>query len=83
MAISLLTYLATFSGQFYFWRSYFFILPPSNYFDTTVTISKQLLLQSCYFFEELPFPEQSPLGSSYFFRIATFSKENFYQAATS
>ena len=50
MVISLLAYIVTFSGQFYFWRKYFFTLSQSNYFDTTVTLSKQLLLQSCYFF---------------------------------
>ena len=43
IAISLLAYVATFSGL-YFWRSYFFTLFQSNYFDTTVTFSEQLFL---------------------------------------
>ena len=48
--ISLLEYVATFSGQIYFCRSYFFTLFQSNYFDTTVTFSGQLFLQnSCCF----------------------------------
>ena len=43
-------YVATFSGQLYFGRSYLFILFESNYFDTTVTFWGQVFLQnSCYF----------------------------------
>ena len=50
IAISLLAYVATFSGQLYFGRSYFFTLFQSNYFDTIVTFSGQLFLQySCCF----------------------------------
>ena len=50
IAISLLAYVATFSGQLYFGRSYFFTLFQSNYFDTTVTVSGQLFLaSSCCF----------------------------------
>ena len=54
MAISLLAYVATFSGQLYFRRSYFF---------KTVTFSEHLL-----FFWRAPFSEQSILWGSYFFR---------------
>ena len=50
MAISLLSYEATFSGQLYFWRNYFFILLQSNYFDVAVTFLEQLFLQSGYLF---------------------------------
>ena len=71
MAISLLAYVATFSGQLYFWRNYFTLLQ-SNCFDTKVTISEQLYLQRCYFFEELPFSEQPPLRSSHFFQNSCF-----------
>ena len=76
IAISPLAYVATFSGQLYFGRSYFFTLFQSNYFDTTVTFSGQLFLFS-------PFSEQSLFRRSYFFRIASFSERKFYRAATS
>ena len=49
IATSLLAYVATFSGQLYFGRSYFFTLFQRNYFDTTVTFLQQLFLQnSCF-----------------------------------
>ena len=65
IATSLLAYVATFSRQLYFGRSYFFTLFQSNYFDATVTFSVQLFLQnSCFFF---------------FFRTVTFSQELFFQ----
>ena len=58
---------ATFSGQFCFWRNYFFTLFQSNYFNTTVTFSKQLFLQSISAsFEEL------------FFRTVTSSQQLFF-----
>ena len=82
MAISFFAYVATFSGQLHFWRNYFSTLLQSNNFDTTVTFSEQLFLQSCYFSEKLPFSELSPLRCSHFFRIATVSEQNFYRAAT-
>ena len=50
MAISILAYSVTFSGQLYFWRNYFFTLLQSNYFDTAITFSEQLFLQSSYIF---------------------------------
>ena len=65
IATSLLTYVATFSGQLYFWRSYFFTLFQSNYSDTAVTFSGQLFLQNSCFFS--------------FFRTVTFSQELFFQ----
>ena len=48
--ISLLAYVATFSGQLNFERSYFFTLFQNNYFEITVSFSGQLFLQnSCFF----------------------------------
>ena len=78
MAISLFVYIVSFSGKFYFWGNYFFTLPQSNYFDEAGVTSEVLL-----FLRSFLFLEQSPLRSSQIFRIATFSEENFYQAATS
>ena len=80
-AISLIACVATFSGQLCFWRSYFFTLFQSDYFDTTVTFSEQLFFQSSCFF--LLFSEQSLFRSSYFFRIASCSERQFYRAVTS
>ena len=81
IAISLIGCVATFSGQLYFWRSYFFTLFQSDYFDTAVTFSEQLFFQSSCFF--LLFLEQSLFRSSYSFRIASFSERQFYRAVTS
>ena len=74
--------MSTFSGQLYFWRNYFTLLQ-SNYFKHNIyfvgaAISSELLL----FFEELHFSAQSSLRSSYFFKIATFSEQNFHRAAS-
>ena len=60
-----LAHVATFSAQLYFGRSYFFKLFQSNYFDTTVTFSRQIFLQNSCFFP--------------FFRTVTFSQELFFQ----
>ena len=73
IAISLLAYVATFSGQRYVWRSYLFTLLQSNYFNTTVTFSEQLFLQSWYFFSGAS--QELLLRSSHFFKIATFSEQ--------
>ena len=67
-------YIGTFFGQLYVWRNYLLTLLQSNYFNTNVAFSEQLLFQS--FLKELPFSEQFPLRSSYFFRIDTFSEQN-------
>ena len=80
MAISLLIYVATFSEQFRFWRNDFFTLFQSNYFDTTVTFSEQLFLQSSCFFGELLFQNNHFFRSSCFFRTATFLERIFYRA---
>ena len=75
IAISLLAYVATFSGQLYFGRSYFFTLFQSNYFDTTVTFSGQLFLQNSCFF---------PLfQNSHFFAGAIFSEQLLCRSETS
>ena len=66
MTISLLPYVATFSEQCYFWRSYFFTLFQSNYFDTIV------IFQGSCFFQELFFQNNHFFRSSYFFRNSYF-----------
>ena len=90
IAISLLAYVATFSGQLYFGRSYFFTLFQSNYFDTTVTFSGQLFLQnSCFFLlfqnsyllYQLPF-QKSYFFTTYFFRGVTISQLWLLSAVT-
>ena len=63
IAISLLVYVATFSGQLYFWRSNFFTLFQSDYFDTTVTFWGQLFFQNSFFFRA------KILQNSHFLRI--------------
>ena len=75
IAISLLPRVATFSGQLYFWRSYFFtfFLHRSDFSGISVTFLKQLLFSL--------FLEQSLLRSSHFFRTASFSEWKFYRAA--
>ena len=70
IAISPFTYVATFSRQLYFARSYFLTLLQSNYFNRTVTFSGQLFS---------PFAEQSLFGRSYFFRIASFSEQTLFE----
>ena len=71
-SVSLLAYVATFSGQLCFWRSYFFTLFRSNYFDMTVTFSEQLFLQnSCFFL---------PFQNSHFFASVIFSESLLFQS---
>ena len=75
IANSLLAYVATFSGQLYFGRSYFFTLFQSNYFDTTVTFSGQLLLQnSCCFLL---------FQNSHFFTGVIFSEQLLFRGENS
>ena len=54
-------------GQLYFWKSYFFTVFESNFFQsiTRVTFSEQLFLQSRCLFWGAPFSKQS-LFSSFF-----------------
>ena len=77
MAISLLIYIATFSGQLYFRRSYFLPLPQTNYIDTMVTFSGQLFLQSSCFYEELLFQK------GHFFAAVTIWEWLYFQSDTS
>ena len=79
MTISLLPYVATSSEQFYFWRSNFFTLFQSNYFDTTVTFSGQLLLQSSCFFEELFFQNNHFFRSNSYFQSQTSSEQSLFE----
>ena len=69
MAVSFLAYAATLWERLYFRRSHFFRLLQSNHFDTTITFSEQLFLQSSYFFWGAPFFRTVNLQRSYFFRI--------------
>ena len=74
IAISLLAYVATFSGQLYFGRSYFTLFQ-SNYFDTAVTFSRQLFLQNSGFF---------PLfQNSHFFAGVIFSEKLLFWSENS
>ena len=91
IAISLLAYVATFSGQLYFGRSYFFTLFQSNYFDTAVTFSGQLFLQnSCFFplfqnshvFTGVIFSEYLLFPSETSTELALFENKKFFTAVT-
>ena len=74
MSISLLAYVANFSGQLYFWRSYFFTRLQNNYFNATVNFSEQVFLQNSCFFEELLFQY------CYLFAAVNFSESHFFRA---
>ena len=72
------TYVATFSGQLYFGKSYFFTLFQSNYVDTTVTFSGQIFLQnSCCF---LLFQNSHFFAGVIFSKQLSFSERNFVQS---
>ena len=92
----LLTYVANFPGQLHFRRSYFFKVSTSSeqllqgkQLDTTVTFSKQLFLQSSYFFRSKLLPSccfsrmHSSLGQllfrSYFFHAGIFTPHQVFQ----
>ena len=87
MTISLLAYIATFSGHLYFWRNYFFTLLQSNYFDTTATFfggaisSEQLLFLRCSFFRTVTYSmlisQQLFFQNSYFFRAKLLPRNHF------
>ena len=70
---------SNFLEQLYFLRSYFFTFLRSHYVDKTVTFSEQLLFLRSSFFRTVVSLRQF----FFFFRIATFSEQNFYQAASS
>ena len=83
IAISLLAYVATLSGQVYFRRSYFFTLFQSDYFDTTVNFPEQLFLQRNRFFR-ISFSRGVTylqhflfFQSSYFFRVKLLASSHF------
>ena len=87
IAMSPLTYVATFSGQRYFGGSYFLTLFQSYYFDTTVTFSGQLFLQSscCFvlfqnsnFFAGVILSEQL-LRSSHLLRIGSSLRQLLFR----
>ena len=77
MAIYLLAYLASFSGQLHFRRCYFLTLLQSNKLDTIVTLLGQLFLQSSCSFEELLFQ------NSYFFRVTLLPSSHFVRTENS
>ena len=85
MAISLLVYVATFSGQLYIWRNYFFALLQSKYFHKKVNFSEQLFLSSIYllFLRSFLFLNSHLFAAVNFFRIVIFSGKIIYRAATS
>ena len=71
MAISLLVYAATFSGQLCLWRNYICALLKSNYFDTTVTFFEVAIIRLPAFSRQL-----------YSFARATFSEDaGFFKTA--
>ena len=83
IAISLLAYVATLSGQVYFRRSYFFTLFQSDYFDTTVNFPEQLFLQRNRFFR-ISFSRGVTylqhflfFQSIYFFRVKLLASSHF------
>ena len=77
MEISLLAYVATFSEQLCFQRSYFFSLLQSSTFGTRANFLEQLFLQSSCFFEELRF-QNSPILAA-----VIFSEQLLFQSKTS
>ena len=91
IAISLLAYVATFSGQLYFGKSYFLTLFQSNYFDTTDTFSGQLLLQkrccfllfqNSHFFTGVIFSEQLLFWSEISTEQPLLENRKFFTAVT-
>ena len=83
MGSALPEYVATFLGQLYFRRSYFFTLLHSNFFGTTVTFLEQLYVQNSRFLGELlqnnQFSEQM---SSQFLRIRSSLRQLSFGTAT-
>ena len=75
MVIFLLSYLSTFSGQLYYWRSYFFTL--LNYFGKTIALLEHLFIRAVAFFKELRFRK------SYFLATVIFSEYLIFRNQTS
>ena len=79
IAISLLAYVVTFSGQLYFGRSYFFTL-----FQSTST--QQLFFRGSYFFTRaavFSFFRTVTFSEELFLQNSLFSERKFYRVATS
>ena len=85
MANSLLAYVATFSGLLHFRRSYSFTVLHSNCFDTTVTFSEMLFLQSICFFLRGSFLRTFRIffQNSYFFRAKLLPSSHFLRMGSS
>ena len=86
IAISSLACVATFTGQLYFWRGYFFTLFQSDYFDTAVTFSEQIFFQSsCCFllFQNSHFSQQLFFQKSFFFRTQILQSSHFLRKRSS
>ena len=74
IAISLLAYVATFSGQLYFGKSYFFPLFQSNCFEAAVLFWGSYFFRTAAFFS---FFRTATFYISYLFRRATFLQHTF------
>ena len=74
MAISPITYIATFSGRIYFWRSYFFKVNIST---------QQLIYRSSYFFRAAAFLEEILFQNSHLFTAVIFSEQLLFQSKVS
>ena len=86
IAISLLAYVATFSGQLCFGRSYFFTLFQSHYFDTTVNFSGQMFLQNsgCFLlFQNIHFSQELFFQKSLLFGAKTLQSSHFLRIGSS
>lgn len=84
LTMPLFPYVATFSGQLHFQKSFFFVgstfsghlLLQSIQFNTTVTFSEQLFLQNQLLFWSSNFSKQSFLPNSYFFQNNYFFRRS-------
>ena len=84
IAISLLAYVATFSGQLYFGRSYFFTLFQSNYFGTTVTFFGQHRTAAVFsFFRTVTFSQELFFQNSFFFGAKILQSSHFLRIGSS
>ena len=67
-------------GQIYFWKSYFFTLFHSKFFQTNArfTFPEQLfLLSSCFFFEEFLFQNSHFFSAFFFLQNSYFFRANY------
>ena len=74
------TYVATFSGQLYFGKSYFFTLFQSNCLNTTVTFFRTAISSEKLFYPEELFrikisKKELIFQSRYFCKVSTFSEK--------